>query len=365
MFPATAVAASRALVPPGMAENPAALKALKDDQLLDCFFKERMDAAFSVLVERYGPLVYGVCRRVLNDSNDAEDAFQATFLVLVRKGGTLRDPSKLASWLYGVAYRTARKVKAKAALRTKSERQASEMPTKSACQDMTYDELQAILDEEISRLPEKYALPLVLCYLEGKTNAEAAKQLGWPEGSISRRLSRARELLRSRLARRGMAMTAALVAAVFARQAIACVPRELLLATTRAATLVAEGVEVADVVSPATAKVVEDVAASLVAVHKFAIPTILLIASLLIVLTTAVWQFGSPVQAASLLHFGRTKQVHGLMTGSPELKTINVSATSVTADAGCGTSATPSCTAVATPAIATPGGEVTSASAAR
>src|SRR3954471_12385856 len=126
---------------------------LKDDQLLARFFQEREDAAFAVLVERYGPLVYGVCRRILNDSNDAEDAFQATFLVLVRKGATLRDPERLASWLFGVAYRTARKVRAKAALRTKSERQAGEMPTKSAgekpnCSDMTYEELQAVLDEE-------------------------------------------------------------------------------------------------------------------------------------------------------------------------------------------------------------------------
>src|SRR3954454_136295 len=98
------------------------LSSLKDDQLLARFFVEREDAAFGVLVERYGPLVYGVCRRILPDANDAEDAFQATFLVLVRKGGTLREPGKLASWLYGVAYRTARKLRAKAALRTRSER---------------------------------------------------------------------------------------------------------------------------------------------------------------------------------------------------------------------------------------------------
>src|SRR5205085_10862437 len=119
-----------------------------------------------------------------------------------RKGRALRDTCRLSSWLYGVSHRTARKLRAKAMLRTKSERQASQMPTKSDHRDMTYDELQAVLDEEISQLPEKYALPLILCYLEGKTNAQAAAQLGWPEGSISRRLSRARELLRSRLARR-------------------------------------------------------------------------------------------------------------------------------------------------------------------
>src|SRR5437667_5226034 len=106
---------------------------LNDTDLLARFFQDKVDAAFAAIVERHGPLVYGVCRRVLTDSNDAEDAFQATFLVLVRKGGTLRDPGRLASWLYGVAYRTARKLRAKAALRTRSERQASQMPTKSDC----------------------------------------------------------------------------------------------------------------------------------------------------------------------------------------------------------------------------------------
>jgi RNA polymerase sigma factor (sigma-70 family) len=290
------------------------LDALSDAQLLARFFRDRQDRAFSAIVARHGPLVLGVCRRVLRDANDAEDAFQATFLVLVRKGAGLRDPERLPSWLYGVAYRTARKVKTRAALRSKLERQASEMPTKSDPKDLTYSELQAVLDEEISRLPGKYALPLVLCYLEGKTNAQAAAQLGWPEGSMSRRLSRARELLRSRLARRGLALSAALLTAVFARPATAAIPHTLLAATTRAATLAAEGYELHDVVSPATAQVAEEVVAGLSAGSKFAIPTILVIASLLLVLTTAVWQFGSPVHAASFLNFGRGLGVHALTT---------------------------------------------------
>ena len=223
-------------------EDPRELAELKDDQLLSRFFQDRQDAAFAVILSRYGPLVYDVCRRVLSDANDAEDAFQATFLVLVRKGGTLRQPGRLANWLYGVAYRTARKVRAKAAACGPNRKgRPSAMPTRPQVSEMTYDELRAVLDEEINRLPEKYSLPLVLCYLEGKTNAEAAAQLGWPEGSMSRRLSRARELLRSRLARRGLALTAALIAAVFTRPAVAGVPSHLVSSTIYAGSLVAGG----------------------------------------------------------------------------------------------------------------------------
>jgi RNA polymerase sigma factor (sigma-70 family) len=325
MVPHPAVATEPRSAPAKTAE----LRRLNDAQLLGRFFEEHDDAAFSLLVERYGPLVFGVCRRILPDANDAEDAFQATFLVLVRKGASLRDPGRLASWLYGVAYRTARKARSRAALRTKSERQAGamtsklgsgesslskSMPTDSAARDLTYDELQAILDEEISQLPEKYALPLVLCYLEGKTNAQAAAQLGWPEGSISRRLSRARELLRSRLARRGLALSAALITAVFARPSSAAIPAELLAATTRACTLVAEGVELSDVVSPATARLVQDVIATMSATTKFAIPTLAVLAALLLVITGTVWQYGAPAHAASLLPFRRQAVMHGLMT---------------------------------------------------
>jgi RNA polymerase sigma factor (sigma-70 family) len=313
------------------------LTSLKDDQLLDRFFKEREDAAFGVLVERYGPLVYGVCRRILNDSNDAEDAFQATFLVLVRKGGTLRDPGRLANWLYGVAYRTARKLRAKAVLRAKSERQAGEMPTKSDLADMTYEEMQAILDEEISQLPEKYSLPLVLCYLEGKTNAQAAAQLGWPEGSMSRRLSRARELLRSRLAKRGLAMSVALIAAVFARPAVAAVPSALLSATTRAATLAADGCELADIVSPRAAKAVQEIVAGMSAANKFTIPTIVALASVLLIVSTVVWQLGAPAHAASLFHFNRAANVHGLTT-TPTSGSLLPAMGNMSAGDGCGSS---------------------------
>jgi RNA polymerase sigma factor (sigma-70 family) len=291
------------------------LRELKDDQLLARFFQAREDAAFGVLLERYGPLVYGICQRILGDAAEAEDAFQATFLVLVRKGNTLRQPGRLANWLYGVAYRTARKLRAKAALRTKTERQASDMPTRNPVEDMTYDELRGVLDEEISKLPEKYSLPLVLCYLEGKTNAEAAAQLGWPEGSMSRRLSRARELLRSRLAKRGMALTAALIAAVFSRSATAAVPPDLLASTVHAATLVSQGVEVEEVVSPATAKLVNDVLIATSAASKFTIPGIVLVATLLISGAAIIWEVGPPAYGATVSLFHRSSSPHAL-TGS-------------------------------------------------
>lgn len=317
---------------------------LNDTDLLARFFQDKVDAAFATIVERHGPLVYGVCRRILADPNDAEDAFQATFLVLVRKGGTLRDPARLSSWLYGVAHRTARKLRAKAMLRTKSERQASQMPTKSDHHDMTYDELQAVLDEEIAQLPEKYALPLILCYLEGKTNAQAAAQLGWPEGSISRRLSRARELLKARLSRRGLAISIALITAVFARPASAAVPSSLLAATTRAATLAAEGVALEDIVSPRAAKVVHDVVTGMSAANKFAIPTIAVVASVLLVMMTAIWQFGSPVHAANLFHFNRSAPVHALTTTPAGGSVTSLSAAGAS-DASCGSA----CGATPTP----------------
>jgi RNA polymerase sigma factor (sigma-70 family) len=295
---------------------------LSDTALLAHFFKDHIDGAFAAIVNRHGPLVYGVCRRILPDANDAEDAFQATFLVLVRKGGTLRDPARLGSWLYGVAQRTARKARAKAALRTKSERQASSMATSSKAStsdrhEMTYPELQAVLDDEIAALPEKYALPLVLCYLEGKTNAEAAAQLGWPEGSMSRRLSKARELLRSRLARRGLTLTAALLTSVLAGPAIRPVPAALLQTTTRAAMLAAEGVPLEDVVSPEAATLVQEVAQGMSAARMFSVPTMAVVASLLLIVTAAAWQLGAPAQAASLLHFRRGDGVFGRLSATP------------------------------------------------
>jgi len=316
------------------ASVPAAdLSALSDEQLLARFFQKHEDAAFEAIVKRHGPVVYGVCRRILSDSNDAEDAFQATFLVLVRKGASLRQPGRLSAWLYGVANRTARKFRLQASLRTRSEQKAGERPLPVSVGEMTYDELRTILDEEIAALPEKYALPLVLCYLEGKTNAQAAAQLGWPEGSMSRRLARGRELLRSRLTRRGLAITAALIVAVFTKSAPACVPGSLAAATVQAGHLVIRGARVQDVLSYRAAKVVAEILTTMSTTSRTISAALLAAASILLVLTTAIWQFGGVAFGANLFDFSSDDWFNG-KTGTISLSSPLVDAQGVAV--GCG-----------------------------
>jgi RNA polymerase sigma factor (sigma-70 family) len=211
-----------------------------DGELLERFASQRDEAAFTALMRRHGPMVLGVCRRVLHDSHDADDAFQATFLVLVRKAGSLRRPELLANWLYGVAYRTAMDARSAALRRQKHERQAMKIPVLEESSEPVWRELRPVLDAELSCLPEKYRVPLVLCYLEGKTKEQAAKELGWPEGTVSGRLARARDLLRTRLERRGVTLPAGVLATVLAQNAAeAMVPAALMLSTTKAALIIA------------------------------------------------------------------------------------------------------------------------------
>jgi RNA polymerase sigma factor (sigma-70 family) len=188
---------------------------LSDGQLLERFVRTGDGAAFTALVRRHGPLVLGVCRRVLGNSHDAEDAFQATFLVLVRKAASLSRPELLAGWLHGVAYRTAQHARARAARRSQREREAAMSEARNDPQQVLPEELRQLLDRELAALPEKYRAPLVLCYLEGKTNEQAARLLGWPTGSMSYRLARGREMLRERLIRGHQALAAALPALLF------------------------------------------------------------------------------------------------------------------------------------------------------
>jgi RNA polymerase sigma factor (sigma-70 family) len=183
-----------------------------DDYLLERFAGNREEAAFAALVERHGPTVLGVCRRVLGDVHDAEDAFQSTFLTLARKAGSIRRREAVASWLYRVAYRVAVQAKVHfASQRAQEAAAAAERPT-SDRPDLSWRDLWPVLDEEMNRLPDKYRAPLVLCFLEGKTNEEAAEELGWPAGSVRGRVARARALLRDRLIRRGVTLPAAALA---------------------------------------------------------------------------------------------------------------------------------------------------------
>jgi C-terminal peptidase prc len=213
-----------------------------DRQLLDDFITRRDESAFEELVRRYGPMVLGVCRRVLNDLADAEDAFQATFLILVRKAHRITKRASVASWLYGVAYRTAARARSDLARRRLHEKRVITMAAFEPVPDTIWRDLRPVLDEEVNHLPAKYREPLVLCYLHDLTYEEAAVQLGWPKGTVATRLARARELLRTRLIRRGVALPAGLLAVAMALQrTAAAVPPRLLQATVEGAVLVAAG----------------------------------------------------------------------------------------------------------------------------
>src|ERR1700680_3616296 len=180
------------------------LKDLTDLDLLQRFITQHDEAAFAVLIRRYGRTVFSVCRCVLPCEADAEDAFQATFLVLARKAESIRKGQSLGSWLYGVAYKTALKARANAARRRSHEAQAPSRSASSPGGDLSWRGVQAGLHEELNRLPEEYRAALVLCFLECLTLDEAARQLGCGKGALRGRLERARQLLQSRLARRGL-----------------------------------------------------------------------------------------------------------------------------------------------------------------
>lgn len=215
-----------------------------DGHLLERFATQREPAAFEELLRRHGSLVLGVCRGVLRDAHDAEDAFQATFLVLLRRAGALERRASVAGWLYTVAYHIALRQKAAAARRRTGEGRVSEPASLDPVEEAGAHELRPLLDEEISRLPEKYRAPILLCYLQGKTNDEAAQTLGWPVGTVSGRLARARDLLRTRLVRRGITLAAV-------APALAVVPPALAQTTVEAARHLPTGTPLAALVDGA------------------------------------------------------------------------------------------------------------------
>src|SRR5262249_41249526 len=181
--------------------------------LLERFASRHDDVAFATLVERHGAMVLGVCRRVLHHLHDAEGAFQATFLILAPQAGAIRPHDSIAGWLYQVAYPLAVKARASAAKRRSYLRREVDMPTADPLAELNGQELRSLLDEELNQLPEQCRSALVLCYLEGKTQDEAARLLGWSKGTLRRRLGQGRELLRIRLGRRGLPLAAGRIAA--------------------------------------------------------------------------------------------------------------------------------------------------------
>jgi RNA polymerase sigma factor (sigma-70 family) len=252
---------------------------LTDGQLLDRYVTRREEAAFEALLRRHGPMVLGVCRRVLRGAQDTEDAFQATFLVLVSKAASVVPRERVGNWLHGVAYRTALRARAAAARRRAREKPLQDLPEPEAAAGDVGADLRPLLDQELSRLPDEYRLAVVLCDLEGRTHRDAARQLGWPAGTLSSRVARARALLARRLARRGLALSAgALAAALSGSGASAGVPAPLLVSTRKAAHLLAAGQAAAGALSAAVVTLTEGVLTAMLR-SRFQAALVLLLAA--------------------------------------------------------------------------------------
>jgi RNA polymerase sigma factor (sigma-70 family) len=234
---------------------------LSDGQLLDGFVAARgagevAEATFTALVDRHGPMVLRVCRQILGDTHDAQDAFQATFLILVRKAGSVRKRDSVASWLHGIARRVSQRARSDRIRRRDYERRSAEMATRTEVQDADEPESWPEIHEELARLPGKYRESVVLCYLEGLTTEEAARRLGCPQGTILSRLSRARERLRERLTRRGLMVPAGLLADI--PQAVT-VPSALSQSVIQSALQLAAGGAVTTVVPASVADLTQGI----------------------------------------------------------------------------------------------------------
>ena len=210
-----------------------------DGDLLTAYVTSQDPVAFEALVRRHAGMVWGVCRRTLGNDHDAEDAFQATFLILCRKASSIKPPGMVGNWLYGVARRAALKAKSLIRSRQLKEHAIAHLPARSNQSDSERLELRQFLDEELSKLPAKYRVPIVLCDLEGLTRNEACQRLGWLEGTLSGRLSRARSLLARRLLRRGFGLSAGVGASFLASTSTssAGVPPKILAAVLDATLL--------------------------------------------------------------------------------------------------------------------------------
>lgn len=274
----------------------AALDERPDHELLARFAETRDEAAFTTIVHRHGPLVLGVCRRALRNEADADDAFQAVFLVLARKANVIRPPGSVGSWLYGVAVRTARKAKVAAARRWRREMASamaaanpvSASPDREVGGSLERAELRAIIDDELGRLSADLRAAVVLCDLGGKSRAQAARELGCPEGTIAARLYRARKLLADRLTRRGVALPATGIGAVLSPEAVAAaVSPDLARTTLAAAELFATGTA-GPAVSPAAQALAEGMIRTM-STGKFKLMLVAVLAAGLMTGAGALW----------------------------------------------------------------------------
>ncbi len=227
--------------------RPAPGRGVTDAELLRRFVRSRDQSAFELLVCRHGPMVLAACGRVLGDPHAQEDAFQATFLTLVRKAGSIGKRQSVGSWLYKVAYRIALRARARLAVQRRREQRLPDAEigelAYTPIDEVAWRELRPLLDREVQQLPEKYRTAFVLCYLEGKTNEEAAREIGCPDGTVYSRLAWARARLRERLSRRGVLVQAAPLASLLERKVSAReeMPPGLANATSTMAVLVATG----------------------------------------------------------------------------------------------------------------------------
>jgi RNA polymerase sigma factor (sigma-70 family) len=270
--------------------------ALGDDELLRRFLARRDEAAFEVLVLRHGAMVLNVCRRLLPCEQDAEDAFQATFLALIREAGRIRKHSSLGSWLYKTAYRLARRAKTRAMKQAGREVAGVDELAAPSAEGAAWREMRTVLDDEVRRLPGKYRLPFVLCYLEGKTTTEAAQQLGCPRGTVATRLAWARERLRGRFLRRGLTLSAGLLSAETASgTASASVPATLLHATLRSALSVTRENAAGLLASPAVG--VSGGIAKCLFLGKAARVTVLVLALSFLAVGVGAWSYWSRAAA--------------------------------------------------------------------